>query len=80
MSCARVPVIELKGTGKTVRIGATYTPVIVGERINPTNRKALIEKLKAGEFEVLDVEAKKQVQNGADILDVNVGVPGIDEK
>ena len=76
----KVPVIELKGTQKTVKIGATYTPVIVGERINPTNRKALIEKLKAGEFEVLEGEAKKQVENGADILDINVGVPGIDEK
>ena len=75
-----LPVIELKGTKKTVKIGAMNTPVIVGERINPTNRKALIEKLKAGEFEVLADEARKQVENGADILDINVGVPGIDEK
>lgn len=80
MPRANVPVIELKGTEKTVKIGATNTPVIVGERINPTNRKALIEKLKAGEFDVLEGEAKKQVENGADILDINVGVPGIDEK
>ena len=80
MPRAKVPVIELKGTAKTVKIGATNTPVIVGERINPTNRKALIEKLKAGEFDVLDGEAKKQVEDGADILDINVGVPGIDEK
>jgi len=80
MPRARIPVIELKGTAKTVKIGATNTPVIVGERINPTNRKALIEKLKAGEFEVLAGEAKKQVESGADILDINVGVPGIDEK
>ena len=75
-----MPVIELKGTGKTVKIGATKTPVIVGERINPTNRKELIAKLKAGEFEILAAEAKKQVLNGADVLDINVGVPGIDEK
>jgi len=80
MPCAVVPVLELKGTGKTVKIGATKTPVIVGERINPTNRKELIAKLKAGEFDILESEAKKQVQNGADILDINVGVPGIDEK
>ena len=75
-----VPVIELKGTKKTVRIGASKTPVIVGERINPTNRKELIAKLKVGEFAVLEAEAKKQVANGADVLDINVGVPGIDEK
>jgi len=75
-----VPVIELRGTSKTVKIGATRTPVIVGERINPTNRKELIAKLKAGEFDILEGEAKKQVANGADVLDINVGVPGIDEK
>jgi len=80
MPCAVVPVIELKGTKKTVRIGGTKTPVLVGERINPTNRKELIAKLKAGEFGILEGEAKKQVANGADVLDINVGVPGIDEK
>jgi 5-methyltetrahydrofolate--homocysteine methyltransferase len=80
MTRAVVPVIELKGTGKTVKIGAGRTPEIVGERINPTNRKELIAKLKAGEFGILENEAKKQVANGADVLDINVGVPGIDEK
>lgn len=80
MPCAVVPVIELKGTKKTVKIGATKTPIIIGERINPTNRKELIAKLKAGEFGILEAEAKKQVANGADVLDINVGVPGIDEK
>lgn len=75
-----LPVIELRGTSKTVKIGAARTPVIVGERINPTNRKELIAKLKAGEFGILEGEAKKQVANGADVLDINVGVPGIDEK
>ena len=80
MPCSVVPVIELKGTAKTVKIGGGMTPVLVGERINPTNRKDLIAKLKAGEFQVLEFEAKRQVENGADILDVNVGVPGIDEK
>jgi 5-methyltetrahydrofolate--homocysteine methyltransferase len=80
MPCTTVPVIELKGTKKTVRIGAGRTPVLVGERINPTNRKELIAKLKAGEFGILEGEAKKQIANGADVLDINVGVPGIDEK
>jgi len=80
MPCATVPVIELRGTGKAVKIGAGKTPVIIGERINPTNRKDLIAKLKAGDFGVLEEEAKKQIRNGADILDVNVGVPGIDEE
>lgn len=80
MPCASVPVIELKGTKKSVKIGASKTPILVGERINPTNRKEVIAKIKAGEFAFLEGEAKKQVANGADILDINVGVPGIDEK
>jgi 5-methyltetrahydrofolate--homocysteine methyltransferase len=80
MPSAGVPVIELKGTSKTVKIGAGKTPVLVGERINPTNRKELIAKLKAGEFDILEGEAKKQIANGAEVLDINVGVPGIDEK
>jgi len=80
MSSAGVPVIELKGAKKAVKIGASKTPVLVGERINPTNRKEVIAKIKAGEFAFLEGEARKQVSNGAEILDINVGVPGIDEK
>lgn len=53
---------------------------IIGERINPTGKKALKEALKNGDFSYIEDEAVRQVQAGAHILDVNVGLPEIDEK
>ena len=53
---------------------------IVGERINPTGKKALKEALKAENYTYIEDEAERQVDAGAHILDVNVGLPGIDEK
>ncbi|MFV9510349.1 homocysteine S-methyltransferase family protein [Tepidibacillus sp. LV47] len=55
-------------------------PVIVGERINPTGRKKLSEELKQGKMETVRREAIEQTEAGAEILDVNVGVPTIDER
>ncbi|MDE6676131.1 MAG: homocysteine S-methyltransferase family protein, partial [Clostridia bacterium] len=52
---------------------------ICGERLNPTGKKALKEALIAGDFEYLVDEAVKQQEAGADLLDLNVGVPKIDE-
>jgi len=53
--------------------------VLIGERINPTGKKKLAEALKNGDFEVARTEAIAQVEAGADILDVNVACPGVDE-
>jgi 5-methyltetrahydrofolate--homocysteine methyltransferase len=53
--------------------------VKVGERLNPTARKKFAEELKAGQTVFLRDESRKQEAEGADILDINVGVPGIDE-
>lgn len=53
--------------------------VVIGERINPTGKKALQEDLAAGRFDGVRRLAREQTQQGADLLDVNVGVPGIDE-
>lgn len=53
---------------------------IVGERINPTGKKLLKEALKTGDYNYIEDEAERQVDRGAHILDVNVGLPGIDEK
>jgi 5-methyltetrahydrofolate--homocysteine methyltransferase len=53
--------------------------MIVGERINPTGKKALQEELRAGNMETIRRMAREQEEAGADLLDVNVGVPGIDE-
>lgn len=74
------PIVELAGTGKKVRIGETRTPVLIGERINPTNRKTLQEKIKLGDWSYIQQEALRQVEVGAQVLDVNIGVPGIDER
>lgn len=52
---------------------------VIGERINPTGKKKLKAAIQAGDFDYLVGEAVAQVRAGADILDVNVGVPGIDE-
>ena len=53
--------------------------VICGERLNPTGKKKLKAALKEGRFDECVVEGIKQQQAGADVLDVNVGLPGIDE-
>ena len=52
---------------------------IVGERINPTGKKALQAELREGKFDLVMQYAEEQVDAGAEILDVNVGVPNIDE-
>lgn len=52
---------------------------IIGERINPTGRKGLSDELKAGNMDRVREDALAQVEAGAPILDVNAGVPGLDE-
>ncbi len=53
---------------------------IVGERINPTGKKELQAQLREGELELVVSMAEEQVEKGAKILDVNMGMNGIDEK
>lgn len=52
---------------------------IIGERINPTGKKLLKEALKTGDLSYIENEAINQVKAGAEILDINVGLPEIDE-
>lgn len=54
-------------------------PRIIGERINPTGKKRMKQALLDGDFDYLRGEAISQTEAGADILDVNVGTPGINE-
>ena len=54
-------------------------PVIIGERINPTGKKTVKEALKSGNIDYLLKEGLDQSECGADILDVNCGLPDIDE-
>ncbi len=54
-------------------------PILIGERINPTGKKKLKEALRSGDMSYILGEAVKQEEAGADVLDVNVGLPEIDE-
>lgn len=64
--------------GKAVFLGEK--PVIIGERINPTGKKAFKQALKEHDLDYILKEGIKQQDCGAHILDVNVGLPDIDEK
>lgn len=64
---------------KTVKISRDLPTVIIGERINPTGRKAVLAALKEGNFDIVREDAVSQVAAGAAVLDVNAGVPGVDE-
>lgn len=55
-------------------------PRIIGERINPTGKKLFKEALRRGDIDYILGQAIEQAQAGAEILDVNVGLPEIDEK
>lgn len=72
----RIPAAVCSGT-KTVIIDR---PRIIGERINPTGKKLFKEALKRGDVDYILNQAIEQINAGADILDVNVGIPEIDEK
>jgi 5-methyltetrahydrofolate--homocysteine methyltransferase len=64
---------------KEVHINRNKPTVIIGERINPTGRKKVLAALQSGDFDTVREDALSQVEAGADILDVNAGVPGADE-
>ncbi len=69
----------LASRNRYTMIGEGHPLAFIGERINPTARKALAQDIKAGKMLMVVDEAKKQVAAGAPVLDVNMGVPGIDE-
>ncbi|MEA2276946.1 MAG: 5-methyltetrahydrofolate--homocysteine methyltransferase [Solirubrobacteraceae bacterium] len=69
----------LQSRSSTVTIGAQQPFCIIGERINPTGRKAFAEELRGGDLSTVTVDAQAQVQAGADMLDVNAGIPLVDE-
>jgi 5-methyltetrahydrofolate--homocysteine methyltransferase len=69
----------LRGKGRELVIGADRPFVIIGEKINPTGNKRLGAALVEGNLELARQLALRQVAWGADVLDINVGVPGLDE-
>jgi len=64
---------------KEVIISHDLPTVLIGERINPTGKKAMSAALQAGDLEAVRSEALAQVKTGADIIDVNVAAAGVDE-
>jgi len=62
-----------------VVIGFNRPFVIIGERINPTGRKKLAEEMKNGDYSRVEKDALAQVAAGAQMLDVNAGIPLADE-
>ena len=69
----------LRSASKEVIIGHDVPFVIIGERINPTGRKKFQEQLRAGDLSQIEIDVQQQVEGGADVLDVNMGVPLTDE-
>ncbi len=69
----------LRSETKEVQIDSEGPIVIIGEKINPTGHKKLATAYNEGNFDYVKLLASKQIAAGADVLDVNVGVPGIDE-
>jgi 5-methyltetrahydrofolate--homocysteine methyltransferase len=69
----------LKSATKTVTIGHDQPFCIIGERINPTGRKQFQMQLRENDLSRLAIDVEQQVSGGADVLDVNMGVPLTDE-
>jgi 5-methyltetrahydrofolate--homocysteine methyltransferase len=69
----------LRSRTRSVTIGAGRPFCVIGERINPTGRKRFAEELRAGELSTVTADAVAQVEAGADMLDVNAGIPLVDE-
>jgi 5-methyltetrahydrofolate--homocysteine methyltransferase len=69
----------LRSHSKTVVIGHDQPFCVIGERINPTGRKTFAEELRGGDLSTVSADAVAQVQAGADMLDVNAGIPLVDE-
>jgi len=70
---------KITSASKEVIISDDRPTVLIGERINPSGKKKLGEALKTGSLDIVRKEAKAQTEAGADILDVNVNIFGVDE-
>jgi 5-methyltetrahydrofolate--homocysteine methyltransferase len=69
----------LRSRSGSVTIGAEQPFCIIGERINPTGRKVFAEQLRNGDLSTVTADALAQAQAGATMLDVNAGIPLVDE-
>ena len=76
---ARMRHTVIRSATREVTIGRDQPFCVIGERINPTGRRIFQDQLKAGDMSAIERDVKAQVEGGADVLDVNMGVPLVDE-
>ncbi|MGH2927339.1 MAG: dihydropteroate synthase, partial [Solirubrobacteraceae bacterium] len=69
----------LRSRSASVTIGAEQPFCVIGERINPTGRKKFAEELREGDLSTVTVDALAQLQAGANMVDINAGIPLVDE-
>ncbi|MGH8938765.1 MAG: dihydropteroate synthase, partial [Actinomycetes bacterium] len=69
----------IRSATREVVIGPDQPFCVIGERLNPTGRKKFQEQLRAGDLSRIEVDVREQVEGGATMLDVNMGVPLTDE-
>jgi len=69
----------LRSATKQIVLGQNHRFCLIGERINPTGRKIFQEQLRNGDLSAIERDVKAQVEGGADVLDVNMGLPLVDE-
>ncbi|HEX2682061.1 MAG TPA: dihydropteroate synthase [Candidatus Dormibacteraeota bacterium] len=70
---------RLSSRGREVVVSGDHPFVIIGERINPTGRKVLAAEMKQGLMDRVRMDAQTQAASGAHMLDVNAGIPAVDE-
>ncbi|MDZ7270599.1 MAG: dihydropteroate synthase [candidate division KSB1 bacterium] len=68
-----------RADGRTVVIGADMPVVVIGEKINPTGKKAFADELRRGDLSRVRTWAREQTEAGAGVIEVNVGTDGINE-
>lgn len=83
--CQSLPIVAkhepmLTSERKTLRLGLEKPFMVIGERINPTGKKKLQAELREGRLDMVMDMAESQEESGAHILDINMGMNGIDEK
>ena len=70
---------RIRSASREVVLGHERPFCLIGERINPTGRRIFQEQLRAGDLSAIERDVRAQVEGGADVLDVNMGVPMVDE-
>lgn len=73
----KFPVLSTERTILPIQLSGGFT--VIGERINPTGKKPLQQELRNGDLDLVAKMAEEQVEQGAQILDINMGTNGIDE-